>query len=155
MYAIRSYYEVSQMRSSDNYEKKQAYNLKRRNQKQDEYEIEFNAEVEKFLSFHSIHLNTQKLMARAITKHAIPIGSGTVARTAVIPIEQRAAKAVIAWMRHQTTGYDHLVIPKIKGERRAVRRLLAEQSIKLLFKYRSGEVIDERCPLLKAILKLE
>jgi hypothetical protein len=27
-----------------------------------------------------------------------------------IPIEQRAEGAVIAWMRHQATGYDGMVI---------------------------------------------
>jgi hypothetical protein len=35
---------------------------------------------------------------------------------------------VIAWMRHQTTGYDGMVIPRVKGKRREVRRLLARRS---------------------------
>ncbi|MEZ6128720.1 MAG: DUF2293 domain-containing protein [Planctomycetaceae bacterium] len=50
-------------------------------------------------------------MATAITAHATPVGSGTVARTQRIPVEQRAESAVIAWMRHQTTAYDHMKIP--------------------------------------------
>jgi hypothetical protein len=35
---------------------------------------------------------------------------------------------VIAWMRHQTTGYEGMVIPKVKGKRREVRRMLGRRS---------------------------
>ena len=76
--------------------------------------------------------------------------SGTVARTKRIPVEQRAEAAVIAWMRHQTTAYDNMRIPREKGLRREVRRMLAEQSRRLLEKYRRGERVDVRdCPLAK------
>lgn len=40
-----------------------------------------------------------------------------------IPVEQRA-DAVIAWMRHQATGYDFMPVPWVKGKRRDVRRVL-------------------------------
>jgi len=43
--------------------------------------------------------------------HATPVGSGTVARTKRIPVEQRAEAAVIARMRHQTTGHDSMPTP--------------------------------------------
>jgi hypothetical protein len=42
-------------------------------------------------------------------------------------------------MRHQTTGYDGMVIPRVKGKRREVRRLLAARSKELLARYRRGE----------------
>jgi hypothetical protein len=48
-----------------------------------------------------------------------------VARTKRISVEQRAEAAVIGWMRHQTTGYDCMVIPRVKGKRLEVRRMLA------------------------------
>lgn len=73
------------------------------------------------------------------------------ARTKRIPVEERAEAAVIAWMRHQTTGYDDMVIPRAKGKRREVRRLLAQQSHRLLERYRSGEPVGEDCPLKKAL----
>ncbi len=63
--------------------------------------------VYRFLAFDARHDALARQMARAIADHATPIGSGTVARTERIPVEQRAESAVIAWMRHQTTGYDH------------------------------------------------
>ena len=75
----------------------------------------------------------------------------SVARTKRIPVEQRAEAAVIAWMRHQTTGYDSMKIPRVKGKRREVRRMLAQRSKELLARYRRGEAIGEKCPLKKAL----
>jgi hypothetical protein len=90
-------------------------------------------------------------MAGAVAEHATPVGSGTVARTERIPVEQRAEAAVIAWMRHQTTGYDGMVIPRVKGKRREIRRLLAQKSKELLGRYRRGESAGVDCPLRKAL----
>jgi len=78
-----------------------------------------------------------------------------VARTERIPIDQRAEAATIAWMRHQTTGYDRMVIPYEKNRRREVRRMLAKRSVQLLTRYRQGLEIDETvCPLSLALNKL-
>ena len=66
----------------------------------------------------------------------------------------RAEAAVIAWMRHQTTAYDRMSIARIKGERREVRRRLAERSRQLLAQYRSGGEPDTlRCPLARALCR--
>ena len=82
----------------------------------------------------------------------MPVGSGTVARTQRIPIERRAESAVIAWLRHQTTAYDNMKIARIKGKRREVRRMLAEQSRQLLKVYRTGGAVDpQQYPLLQAL----
>jgi hypothetical protein len=54
-------------------------------------------------------------------------------------------------MRHQTTGYDSLVIPRVKGQRREVRRMLARRSHELLERYRREGAIPESCPLKKAM----
>lgn len=146
--------EVLQHRETATYQKKRVSDLKRKAKKQEEYEVDFKKEVEKYLKFHLKYKTMESLMAKAISKHAVPVGSGTVARTAMIPIEERAAKAVIAWMRHQTTAYGHLNIARIKGERRAVRRQLAQESVKLLMKYRSGEPLSPNCPLRAALQKI-
>ena len=87
-----------------------------------------------------------------MTAHATPVGSGTVARTERIPVEERAAAAVIAWLRHQTTTYDSMTIARVKGKRREVRRELAEQSRRLLARYRAGEPIEPaQCVLTRAL----
>jgi hypothetical protein len=74
-----------------------------------------------------------------------------VARTQRIPVEQRAEAAVIAWMRHQTTAYDHLTIARIKGKRREVRTALARESRRRLDGYRRNAPADAMCPLAEAL----
>jgi hypothetical protein len=91
----------------------------------------------------------------AVTEHATPVGSGTVARTERIPVSQRAEAAVIAWMRHQTTAYDSMKIQRVKGKRREVRRMLAQHSKELLRRYRQGESSFDDCPLLLALLDVK
>ncbi|MEO5958612.1 MAG: DUF2293 domain-containing protein, partial [Opitutaceae bacterium] len=69
-----------------------------------------------------------------------------------IPIAERAQAATIAWLRHQTTGYEAMNIPRGRGQRREVRRALAQRSVQLLAKYRSGQPIDRaQCPLHRAL----
>jgi hypothetical protein len=139
-------------RATDAYAKRRTREIQRREAKQNEYVTSFQEAVLNFLAFDDTHAEIASRLATAVTRHATPVGSGTVARTARIPIEQRAESAVIAWMRHQTTGYDNMSIPRAKGKRREVRRLLAERSKRLLEAYRLGRPIDpSSCPLLKAL----
>ena len=138
-------------RSSESHQKQLAQARLRREKQQTAYEQEFLLAVRGFLKFHENHQAIEQELALRVTQHAIPVGSGTVARTTMIPISERASKAVIAWMRHQTTAYDNLKIPNIKGERRKIRRMLAEASITLLDQYRSGAPISPSCPILKAL----
>jgi hypothetical protein len=55
-------------------------------------------------------------------------------------------------MRHQTTGYDGMVIPRVKGKRREVRRMLAHRSNQLLERYRRGDPVGDECPLKRALV---
>jgi hypothetical protein len=59
--------------------------------------------------------------------------------------------AVIAWMRHQTTAYDSMKIPRVKGQRHEIRRMLTQLSKELLRAYRRGEPLLRGCPLAKAL----
>ena len=139
-------------RSTDAYAKRKQRDQTRREEKQAVYVEDFYGAVLKFLDFdHRFEAEAQR-MAQVVTDHATPVGSGTVARTERIPIERRAESAVIAWLRHQTTAYDHMKIPRVKGKRREVRRMLAEESRRLLSRYRRGDAVDgEDCPLRKAL----
>lgn len=119
---------------------------------QADYVADFRAAVLTFLAFHPAHAADAERLAALIVAHATPVGSGTVARTERIPIQERAAAATIAWLRHHTTGYDQIRIPLIKGQRREVRRLLAQRSHHLLSLYREGRAIDRHlCPLQTAL----
>lgn len=143
--------ELEAERSTEGFAKKKEADARRREKAQAKYVQDFHGAVIAFLAFHPNHADLADRLARAVTDHATPIGSGTVARTKRIPIERRAEAAVIAWMRHQTTGYDGTVIPRVKGKRREVRRRLAQRSKELLARYRRGEPVGEGCPLKKAV----
>jgi hypothetical protein len=143
--------ELEAERSTDSYNKRREADARRRNHAQTKYVEDFHGAVVKFLAFHPAHADLAQRLARAVADHATPVGSGTVARTKRIPIEQRAEAAVIAWMRHQTTAYDSMKIARIKGKRREVRRMLAQRSQELLSRYRRGEPVGEECPLKKAL----
>jgi hypothetical protein len=138
-------------RSTEGFAKKKEADARRREKAQEEFVEDFHGAVVSFLAFHPTYANLAERFAKAVTDHATPVGSGTVARTKRIPVEQRAEAAVIAWMRHQTTGYDSLVIPRVKGKRREVRRMLAQRSKQLLEQYRRGESIPDMCPLAMAL----
>lgn len=143
--------EVEAQRETPQYQQKLAGDRRRRAAKQEVYEGEFLQAVRDYLAFAPCYKEYELRMAEAITRHAVPVGSGTVARTARIPLEERAAHAVIAWMRHQTTAYDSMSIARIKGERRQVRRMLAHRSVVLLEGYRQGRAISADCPLWRAL----
>lgn len=139
-------------RSTDAYAKRKVADAARREQKQAVYVEDFHGAVLAFLAFAPEHADLAQQFATRVTEHATPVGSGTVARTQRIPIERRAESAVIAWMRHQTTAYDHMTIARVKGKRREVRRMLAEESRRILTKYRRGIVVDaETCPLQRSL----
>ena len=143
--------ELEAERSTESYAKRQAASARRREKTQADYLEQFHDAVVTFLNFHPAHASLSRRLATAVTQHAAPVGSGTVARTKRIPVAQRAEAAVIAWLRHQTTGYDSMTIPRVKGKRREVRRLLAERSRELLRGYRAGESATDDCPLQRAL----
>jgi hypothetical protein len=143
--------ELEAERATDGHAKRKAADARRRAKAQADYVEDFFGTVVAFLAFHPTYAELADRLARAVTDHATPVGSGTVARTKRIPVERRAEVAVIAWLRHQTTGYDGMVIPRVKGKRREVRRLLARRSQELLGRYRRGQPVPEGCPLREAL----
>lgn len=144
--------QLADQRATPAYKRRLEADRARRQAREDAYAREFYRSVLGFLDFHPRFSDLAARMARAVTDHAVPVGSGTVARTGRIPIDDRAAAAVIAWMRHRTTGYDTMKIPRIKGRRREVRQQLAQVSQRLLGRYRAGEPVDPAsCPIRAAL----
>lgn len=144
--------ELRTEREDPSYQHKLDAARRRRAVAEEAYGVEFRDAVGRFLDFHPRHLGLASTVSNLIAEHATPVGSGTVARTRRIPLEARAEAATIAWLRHQTTGYDGMTIPRVKGRRREVRRMLAQRSMQLLAKYRSDQPIDlAQCPLHRAV----
>lgn len=143
--------ELEAERSTESFAKRQEAVARRREKVQETYVEDFTGAVVSFLAFHPDYSELAMQLAKAVADHATPVGSGTVARTKRIPVEQRAQAAVIAWLRHQTTAYDSMSIPRVKGKRREVRRMLAQHSKELLTRYRLGQTPDPKCPLQQAL----
>lgn len=146
--------EVEAKRSTPEYARKKITDQKRKEKKHRQYVDEFYTETLNYLHFHADHQDMANKLAQAVTEHATPVGSGTVARTQRISIQERVEAAVIAWMRHQTTAYDTMHIARVKGRRREVRRKLAQRSKELLDHYRSPGSRDTDCPLVNALGKI-
>jgi hypothetical protein len=139
-------------RQNPAYERKLEQGRKRRAVAQEEYVEDFRGAIQAFLHFAPRHKALEDALAQAISAHATPVGSGTVARTQRISIERRAEAATIAWLRHAATTYDDMHIARVKGLRREVRRELARTSRVLLDRYRRGESIpDGQCTLRRAL----
>ena len=148
--AVKKEFEAE--RGTEAYAKRRAADAKRRDKKQAEYVQDFQVAVFEFLAFDHRYESLANDLTLAVSEHATPVGSGTVARTQRISIQRRAESAVIAWMRHQTTAYDNMKIARVKGRRREVRRMLAERSRELLDCYRKGQTIDlSTCLLAQAL----
>ena len=129
-------HELEVERANPAYQKKLDAGRERRKVEEAEYARDFADEVRAFLAFSKTFEAEGRALGRRVADHATPVGSGTVARTERIPIEERAEAAVIAWLRHQTTTYDDMTIPRVQGLRREVRRMLADRSRKLLASHR-------------------
>lgn len=119
---------LSAERSTESYARRREADTARRERTQAAYVGSFEQEVHEFLRFSPMWSELARTVARRVAAHATPVGSGTVARTQRISIGERAEAAVIAWMRHQTTGYDEMKIERVAGRRREVRRELAQLS---------------------------
>jgi Uncharacterized conserved protein (DUF2293) len=143
---------LEQERSTPAYAKKRAASVVRRQHEQASYVVSFETEVLHFLRFSERYGALARSVARLVTTHATPVGSGTVARTERIPIERRVEAAVIAWMRHQTTAYDRMRIARVAGQRREVRRELATISRAVLDLHRhTAPHAVAACPLCVAV----
>jgi hypothetical protein len=145
---------VESQRADPKHQKKLAQAKVRREEKEVVFGTDFQQEIIKFLNFDKKYQALVEQLAVLVKEHAVPVGSGTVARSSSVTLDNKAALAVMAWMRHQTSAYDSTSVPKVKGARRELRRKIARQSERILAKYRSGDEVDLIfCPLYKALYK--
>ncbi len=142
---------LARERADPAHARRRASDARRREAAQSEYVGEFRGEVLAFLAFAPEHAALAGRLADAVTAHATPVGSGTVARTKRIGVDRRAEAAVIAWLRHQTTAYDHMKVARVRGERRRVRQQFAATSRRLLDAHRGRGPHDGGCPLCRAL----
>lgn len=70
------------------------------------YQAELRGEVLRFLDFHESHRDLAERIADEAAARAAVVGSGRVGRTRTITIEERAALAARALIRHRFTSYE-------------------------------------------------
>jgi hypothetical protein len=92
----------------------------RREKKQTAYVEDFRGAVLAFLAFHATHARIAGVIADAVTKHATPVGSGTVARTE--RFRSPSVEAAVTLDATSTTAYDDMVIPRVKVTQALRRR---------------------------------
>ena len=85
--------DLNAERSTESFAKKKEADARRREKAQAEYVEDFLGAVVKFLAFHPVHADLADRLARAVTEHATPVGSGTVARFCkVYPVVSQVEK---------------------------------------------------------------
>jgi hypothetical protein len=85
-------------------------NARHRDKVEDSYRGEFAAAVLAWLDFTSEHAALAERIAAAAADRAAVVGSGRVGRTKLLPLEERAALAARATIRHQFTDYDDRLV---------------------------------------------
>jgi hypothetical protein len=83
-----------------------AVNARHRRKVEDACRIEFVAAVVAWLDFTPEHAALAAQIADAAAERAVVVGSGRVGRTRMLPLEERAAQAARATIRHRFTAYD-------------------------------------------------
>src|SRR5690606_38473885 len=79
---------LAEEREDPAYQRRLETGRKARAQKQAVYAGDFEAAVLHYLAFVDEYRPLARRLAKAISDHAVPVGSGTVARTQRIPIER-------------------------------------------------------------------
>lgn len=69
-------------------------------------EAELAGAVLAYLAFAPEHAELARTIAEEAARRAAQVGSGRVGRTRTRPLEERAALAARAWIRHRHTGYE-------------------------------------------------
>ena len=81
--------ELTLERDKPRYAQRRKTDALRRERKQEAYVGSFRQAVLEFLAFAACYDELAQRLADAVTRHATPVGSGTVARTERIPIHER------------------------------------------------------------------
>ena len=78
-----------------------------RSRQEARYQDELAAAIVKYLHFAARHEALAQNIARSAAQRAAVVGSGRVGRTRILALDERAALAVRAQIRHAHTDYDH------------------------------------------------
>jgi hypothetical protein len=84
---------------------KRALGAQSRERQEDRYRYELEDAIVRFLAFAPVHQKLGRRIAKETAAHAAVVGSGRVARTRKLTLDERAALSVRAYIRHSFTSY--------------------------------------------------
>ncbi|TRW43983.1 DUF2293 domain-containing protein [Georgenia yuyongxinii] len=87
-------------------ERQREQGARQRARSEDRYRTELAAAILVYLGFDATHMDLAHQIADGAAGHAAIVGSGRVGRTRKLPLEDRAALAARAWIRHRFTDYE-------------------------------------------------
>ena len=73
---------------------------------EDRYRAELAQAITEYLAFSRTHAKLAAEIAEGASLRAAEVGSGRIGRTRTMPLEERAALAARAWIRHRYTDYE-------------------------------------------------
>lgn len=109
LWALREAIETAQAQAAATEEQRaerRATGARTRADVEAKYRSDLEDAVRLFLDFSPDHADLADEIAREAAGRAAEVGSGRVGRTSTIPIEERAALAARALMRHRHTSYE-------------------------------------------------
>lgn len=148
--------EVEAYRESDAFERQRASAERAREAREALRGESLRDAVRRHLAFHPRHASFEARVVEATLRWeaARPQKKAPKVPATAAGWAREAERVVTAWMRHQTTGYDRLRLPRghARAKRREARRKLEEQGQRLLNPYRLDQpVAPESCPLQRAL----
>jgi hypothetical protein len=93
-------------RTAERRAQQRVVNARHRDKVEETYRVQFAAAVVAWLDFAPEHNGLAEEIANTAAERAVAVGSGRVGRTKVLALEERAALAARATIRHGFTDYD-------------------------------------------------
>lgn len=112
LWAPKSTIEAARARSEETAEVRRHQrhqNAAYRQRQEERYRSQLKAAIVEFLGFAAPHADIAEEIARAAADRAAVVGSGRVGRTRMLSLEDRAALAARAYIRHHFTDYEDVL----------------------------------------------
>ena len=109
LYAPEATIAAAQERARETEErraKQRITNQASREKTEERYRTELADEVRRWLDFAPQHARLADEIAAGVAEHAAVVGSGRVGRTRLLSLDERAALAARAYIRHRYTDYE-------------------------------------------------
>lgn len=110
IWAPRSHIEAAEVKAAQTEEtraKRRSQSARQRARAEERYRLELEAGIVAYLGFASGHAGLAAEIAREAAARAAVVGSGRVGRTRKLALEERAALAARAYIRHAHTDYEN------------------------------------------------